>query len=188
MATDWHKLADERAQEIIRLSTLLDDAVDIIIAHRQPERGPMLDAHTAQFFSIPKIVEIREALADAGWQGPKLICPACGADYAEAEKSNELFQTPQFRALVADISRSRMCTIAEAEQLARANVVVLPRKPRFAELDVVRVKATGEVGTIVHVHPPLDPDPAYEVEFVDGSTGSTLRLATLRARELEKVP
>lgn len=62
------------------------------------------------------------------------------------------------------------------------------RKPRFAEHEVVRVKSTGEVGTVVHVYRSIAvPGEGYEVEFTtdDGKTTAT---ATLSESELEKAP
>lgn len=76
---------------------------------------------------------------------------------------------------------------------ARYKSPVPPPEPHFAELEGVRLKSAshsplepGVVGTIVHVHYPIDAQSAYEVEFTDDD-GKTLAVLTLRADEIESV-
>lgn len=173
--TDWHKLADERSAEIIRLGSLLDDAVAIIARWARPDDS-WLDEQGRAFLADPTITAIVGRLIGAGWKGPKLLCPACGADYAEAEAKGK-----RLRAVFEPVGQEHQSAI----------------RPRFAELELVRLKAdvpggggwtedmpvpAGSIGTIVHVHNRT----AYEVEFTDDD-GKTLRVATLTADALEKV-
>lgn len=140
--------------------------------------APLVDACRGLDDAVLNSPEFR--VWNAKFSNEPLICPACGADYAEAEKSNELFQT------------TFKCDNPECDDACKRL-----HGPRFAELEVVRIKKpvaggggwtddpdlpAGAVGTVVHVH-----EPRYEVEFTDDS-GKTLRVATVLAHDLERVP
>lgn len=85
-----HNPPDERA-EIARLGSLLDDAVDLLVAWLPAKDDPLLEEQTVHFLGHPEVESIMRALNKANWKRPPLICPACGADYAEAEAKNERF-------------------------------------------------------------------------------------------------
>lgn len=131
------KKADALSAEIIRLGSLLDDAVDLLVVWEEDgEKPPYLRDDTLRLLEHPKIAPIVEALAPGrGRQRAPTICPACGADYAKAFRFAEL----------------------EVVRLKKA----LPGGGGFVE-DMPDLPA-GAVGTIVHVHTST----GYEVEFAD---------------------
>lgn len=60
---------------------------------------------------------------------PRLLCPACGADYAEAEKSNELFIHPNVTAYVRGFALARGISEAEALEAVKRSGVLVQCKP-----------------------------------------------------------
>lgn len=186
----WRRTANERSNEIVRLSTLLDDALSYLAAIVERDLQPAVIDNARAFLLRPDIAKIVADLT-ANATPEALICPACGADYAESEKSNELLLQASIR---ADVEGT-----PEAIEAMHAAVDADERGPRFAELEIVRIKKplpggggwtedpdlpAGAVGTVVHVHVR---EPRYEVEFTDDD-GKTLRVATVLAHDLEKMP
>lgn len=210
-------LLDKKDREIARLGSLLDDAVDLLFNWLPPHDEPRLAEKTAFFLSQTDIdkrlialakakasatvqsdvvvtaADIRARLAERRKRRPPLtICPACGADYAEAEAKNARLAKAAKPADRGDDWREFYTSSDEVHDGSR--------RTQFAELEVVRLKEehavyapamvnlldAGAVGTIVHVHQPLDPKPAYEVEFTDDA-GKTIAVLTLRDDEIEKM-